>query len=68
MKTTIKKFETGKTSVYYDEPSVHCLCSVTESESGPILPWDCDWADGDSNYWEVAVLDDGTAVTWCTNY
>jgi hypothetical protein len=64
MRTTVKSFESGKTNVNFDALNVSCLCISSKGDSDE---WsNCTWSGEGDLLWEVAVLNDGTAITWCT--
>ena len=63
MKLTIKNFIKHKLDISNRDP---CLCMVV----GDKFSSDCNWFDKPlpnwpRGWWQICILEDGTAVTWC---
>jgi hypothetical protein len=55
--TTLKKFLNGKINLVKED--VSCLCYVTKCDL------ECIWDEDVDHMWNIRVLDDDTAITWC---
>lgn len=44
-----------------------CLCQVVEGTDCFENDDVCNWIDSDGKEWDVYVLSDGTAITWCAD-